>query len=120
MTRISAAWHNDTALCMKKRLFLLFMFNISDWICTLALLSTGLFKEANPLMRGIIENRAAGFFIKVILPFSLILYAVSKIKDADRKQLMLSNNIALFGVAVYFLLNVYHLVCFAMAFTIIN
>lgn len=111
---ISALWRDDTALGTKKRLFLLFMLDLSDWICTLALLRTGLFREANPLMRGVIENTALGLFVKVLLPLSLILFALTKLKGADRRQLRLSNNIALVGVAVYFLLNVYHIACFAV------
>ena len=111
---ISALWHDDTALGAKKRLFLLFMLDLSDWICTLALLSTGLFKEANPLMRNVIENTLLGFLVKVALPLGLILFALTKLKDADSKQLRLSNNIALVGVAVYFLLNLYHISCFLL------
>lgn len=114
----SALWQDDTALCTKKRLFLLYMLNVSDWICTLSLLDTGLFKEANPLMKGVIENKAAGFFVKIILPLALIAFALSKIKQADKRQLLLSNNIALFGVAVYFLLNIYHIMCFCMMYMI--
>ena len=94
------------------------MLNVSDWICTLALLRTGLFKEANPLMRGIIDNKAAGLCVKIFLPLALIAFALTKIKEADKRQLLLSNNIALFGVAVYFLLNIYHIVCFCMVITV--
>ena len=111
---ISTLWRDDSALSTKKRLFLLFMLNVSDWICTLALLRTGLFREANPLMRGVIENLWLGLLVKAVLPLALIIFAVTKLKGADRRQLLLSNNIALAGVAVYFLLNVYHIVCFAL------
>lgn len=111
--KISALWRDDTALGMKKRLFLLFMLNLSDWICTLALLRTGLFKEANPLMENVISNYALGFAVKAVMPFGLILFALTKLKDADRRQILISNNIALFGVSVYFLLNLYHIACFA-------
>lgn len=110
--QISAYLHDDTAIGMKKRLFLLFMLNLSDWICTLALLRTGLFKEANPLMQDVISSFALGFIIKVAMPLSLILFAVSKLKYSDRRQILISNNIALFGVAIYFLLNIYHIMCF--------
>ena len=111
--KISALWRDDTALGVKKRLFLLFMLNLSDWICTLALLRTGMFKEANPLMENVISNYALGFAVKAVMPFGLILFALTKLKDADRRQILISNNIALFGVSVYFLLNLYHIACFA-------
>ena len=105
---------DDTALGAKKRLFLLFALNLSDWICTLSLLETGLFKEANPLMRSVIESVALGFFVKVALPLALIIFALTKLKGADSRQILVSNNIALFGVAVYFVLNLYHIMCFTL------
>ncbi|MBQ3692105.1 MAG: hypothetical protein II931_02135 [Clostridia bacterium] len=109
---------NDTVLCTKKRLFLLFMLNMSDWVCTLALLSTGYFEEANPLMRSVIASPVLGFALKILLPLAFILFALSKAKDADKGQVLVSNNIDLFGVAVYLLLNMYHIVCFAMLYII--
>ena len=119
-SKISALWKDDSEICIKKRLFLLFMFNFSDWICTLSLLRTGFFKEANPLMRDVISSVYLGLLVKAVIPLILILFAVSKIKDADKRQLLISNNIALFGVSVYFLLNVYHIACFVAVHTIIK
>ncbi len=109
---------NDTVLCTKKRLFLLFMLNMSDWICTLSLLRTGIFVEANPLMKDIIASPFLGFCVKVLVPLFLIFFAVSKLGDADRKQVLLSNNIALLGVSIYVLLNLYHIVCFLLLYII--
>lgn len=109
-----AVFHDDTALGAKKRLFLLFMLNLSDWICTLALLGTGFFKEANPLMQGVIADPLLGFLVKAALPLGLILFAVTKLKEADSRQILISNNVALFGVSVYFLLNLYHILCFVL------
>ena len=109
---------NDTVLCTKKRLFLLFMLNMSDWICTLALLSTGCFEEANPLMRNVIASPFLGFAVKILLPLMFIAFALSKVNDADSRQILVSNNIALFGVSVYLLLNIYHIICFTMLYII--
>lgn len=109
---------NDTILCTKKRLFLLFMLNLSDWVCTLALISTGFFEEANPLMRGVVSNPVLGFAVKIFVPLIFILLAVSKLSNADKKQVLTSNNIALLGVSVYTLLNLYHVICFAILHTI--
>ncbi len=109
---------NDTVLCTKKRLFLLFMLNMSDWLCTLALLATGLFEEANPLMRKVISSPPLGFAVKVLFPLLFVLAAINKVKDADERQLLVSNNIALLGVSVYLLLNIYHIICFVMLYLI--
>ena len=112
--KISALWRDDTSYAARRRLFLLFMLNLSDWICTGALLGTGLFKEANPLMKGAISSLSLGLIVKVAVPLGLILFALTKIGSADKRQLLISNNIALFGVAVYFLLNLYHIACFGI------
>ena len=107
---------NDTILCTEKRLFLLLMLNISDWLCTLSLISTGVFEEANPLMKNIITRPVLGASVKVLIPFVFVLFALKKAKEADGHQLLVSNNIALFGVIVYLLINIYHLVCFFIFF----
>lgn len=107
---------NDTILCTEKRLFLLFMLNMSDWLCTLALISTGAFEEANPLMKNIITRPLLGASVKVIFPFVFIFFALKKAREADKQQLLVSNNIALFGVIVYVMINLYHLVCFLIFF----
>lgn len=108
---------NGTADCTKRRLMLLFLLNVSDWICTLSLLSTGHFAEANPLMQGVVNSLPLGFAVKVLLPLGLIVLAVKKLKYTDEKQLVTANNIVLFGVVVYTLLNLYHLYCFTVLFS---
>lgn len=107
---------NSSIGCTKRRLFLLLILNFSDWICTLALLSTGCFSEANPLMQSVVESVPLGFAVKVVLPFSLTLLALHKIRDASSKQVIIANRIILFGVTVYFLINLYHIFCFSVFF----
>lgn len=109
---------NDTILCTKKRLFLLFMLNMSDWLCTLALLSTGYFEEANPLMKNVIASPILGFAVKILIPLAFIILALTKVRDADDRQILVSNNIALFGVAMYLMINIYHILCFTMLYII--
>lgn len=106
------SFKNDTVLCTKKRLFLLFILNVSDWLCTLALISTGYFEEINPLMKNVVASPLLGFVVKIFVPLIFVLFALSKVKESDSRQLLISNNIALFGVAVYVLLNIYHIMCF--------
>lgn len=109
-------FNNSSVACIKRRLFLLFMLNLSDWLCTLALISTGYFAEANPLMRNVVESPFLGFLVKFALPLGLILFAVRKIKFAEPKQIAISNNIVLAGVAIYVMINLYHLFCFSIVF----
>ncbi len=111
---------DDTGIGIKRRLTALFLLNVSDWICTLALLRTGLFREANPLMSKVVAGLPSGFLVKVCMPLALILFAFSKIKSADSRQRLISNNIVLAGTTVYFLLNIYHIICFAMTAYILS
>ena len=110
-----SVFYDDTGVGVVRRLFALFFLNVSDWICTLALIKTGLFKEANPLMSTVVSNIYLGFFVKVCVPLTLIFFAFSNIKNADSHQLRISNSIVLAGTAIYFLLNLYHIVCFILA-----
>ena len=107
---------NDTLICTEKRLFLLIMLNISDWLCTLSLISTGAFEEAKKQKKNIIARPIAGAAVKVFFPIVFALFALIKAREADRQQLLVSNNIAFFGVIVYVVINIYHLVCFALLF----
>ncbi len=54
------------------RLILLYALNVSDYLFTLVLISSGLFVEANPLMIPCIGN-ISGFMIKCILPLALLM-----------------------------------------------
>lgn len=105
---------DSTVQCTKRRLAILFMLNVSDWICTLALLSTGYFSEANPLMQSVVQSVPLGALVKVLLPLVFIMLALSKIRSASERQILISNNIVLVGVSLYFILNLYHLFCFSL------
>ncbi len=105
---------DSTTLCTKRRLFLLFMLNMSDWVCTLALVSTGVFEEANPLMKNVISMPMLGFLVKVALPLVMILAALPRLKNSDERQVLLSNRVCLCGVLIYVLINLYHLFCFGI------
>lgn len=95
---------------------MLFIMDVTDWVCTLALLSTGYFTEANPLMQNVVGSVPLGFIVKVLVPGTLILFALKKLDGAGRKQLLISNNIILVGTAAYFLLILYHICCFGILF----
>lgn len=57
---------------VRRRLRLLYILNIIDWICTVILLSSGGFYEANPLMRPIVTSVPIGFLIKGVLPAAIV------------------------------------------------
>ncbi len=55
------------------KLLLLYTLNITDYLFTLILISSGLFVEANPILQSDISG-AGGFLMKCVLPLILILY----------------------------------------------
>ena len=60
---------NDT---VRRRLLLLYILNIADWVCTVILLDSGGFYEMNPLMRPIVTSIPLGFLIKGVLPAAIV------------------------------------------------
>ena len=65
------------------KLFLLYILNICDWICTEALLKSGYFIEANPVMQPVVTDFWQTILIKGILPLVLILISCVIFKWAD-------------------------------------
>ena len=71
------------------KLGLLYFLNIVDWICTEALIGSGHFVEANPVMQPVLENFWLTLLIKGILPLVLILgCAYSTAKSALFRELL--------------------------------
>lgn len=100
--------------CFKYKLSLLYFFNVLDYIFTLILIRTGLFIEANPLMVNVINKFPLSLLIKICLPGFLLIYIFFRMQKAKKHQLIISNTIingALFG---YGMLNLLHLLWFAL------
>ena len=57
---------------VRRRLRLLYILNIADWVCTVILLSSGGFYEVNPLMRPIVASVPLGFLVKGVLPAAIV------------------------------------------------
>lgn len=57
---------------VRRRLRLLYILNIIDWVCTVILLSSGGFYEVNPLMRPIVTSVPLGCLIKGVLPAAIV------------------------------------------------
>lgn len=81
---------------LKILLFLLFILNLADGILLLWGESTGLFQEANPLMRWCLE-RGVGIFLSVKISLCLAYIAVTL--AAKKPEYM--NPITSFLVAIY-------------------
>ena len=100
-----------------KKLCLLHSMNAVDWICTVMLLRTGGFFEANPLSALFIGDVSAGFFIKCIVPTAVILLIAYAAKTLDADDLRTADRWISFGLAVYTAINVDHVLNFILLFT---
>lgn len=98
------------------KLGLLYFLNIVDWICTEALIGSGHFVEANPVMQPVLENFWLTLLIKGILPLVLILgcaliYKLAEIGRSKTAEMLLTA-----GIVSYALVNLWHIFNFVLLF----
>lgn len=101
---------NYSLLVIKKKLIFLYILNVLDIIFTLALLSTGLFIEANIFMVDQVRDPIRSIILKVVLPAALLVFLYIRMQKATEKQLMQSNIIINIATGIYTLINLSHLV----------
>ncbi len=97
---------------LKRKLYLVYTLNVIDWVCTVLLLSTGLFYEANPIARTFIDSLSLGFLIKCIVPFVVIFFAVKSMHILDLPQLKIADMLICFALTVYLVITLDHLINF--------
>ena len=93
---------------------MIYSLNIADWICTLTLLRTGGFYEANPLMRPIMGDVSLGFLVKCLMPVPIIFLIRRLYSDFDRHDLMRVDRFVSFVLALYTALGAVHIVNFML------
>ena len=98
------------------KLFLLYILNICDWICTEALLKSGYFIEANPVMQPVVTDFWQTILIKGILPLVLILISCVIFKWADTGETKLIKIMLFVGIIAYVLVNLWHIFNFVLLF----
>jgi hypothetical protein len=101
---------NNSLEIIKKKLLLLYLFNVTDIIFTVLLLQTGYFAEVNILMVSVVQNPIISILLKVILPALLLYHLYRQLIDADDEQLKVSNIAVNISLSVYTLVNISHLV----------
>ena len=62
-----------------QKLFFLYILNLSDWLCTEALLATGRFVEANPIMNPVMPHFLPTLLLKGILPLGIAHQVIGRI-----------------------------------------
>ena len=96
------------------KLYFVYFLNVVDWICTVSLLSTGLFYEANPLSRTFISNNALGFALKCVLPFLLIFLSARFLHILEFSQLKVADMLISFALTVYLFITLDHFINFIL------
>ena len=93
---------------------MLYALNIADWVCTVALLRTGSFYEANPLMRPLIAQPLSGLLVKCLLPAILVLSVSRMMRGLGEREQGLVDRFICFALALYCALCMIHILSFAV------
>ncbi len=99
------------------KLFFLYFLNIADWFCTQALIDTGYFHEANPIMAWLMQYPIVGFAIKCMLPLALSIFIWLGFKIFKLEQSRFTNFIIYTGVIIYSTVILIHIVNFIMLYS---
>lgn len=99
-----------------RKLFFLYILNIADWICTEALIGSGYFYEANPIMQPVLQNFWSTILIKGVLPLALILICCAVFKWAGADESRFTDIIINIGISAYALVNLWHILNFVLLF----
>lgn len=100
-----------------QRLFFLYFLNLVDWLCTEALLSSGRFYEANPIMSPVLNSFGYTILIKGLLPLALVILCAVVFKLAQVEESRFANVMLNFGIIAYSLVNLWHIVNFLLLFS---
>ena len=102
-----------------QRLFFLYVLNLSDWFCTQALLGTGRFYEANPLMNPVLHGFLPTLLVKGVLPLALSVLCAVLFKLSGLEEIRFGNILLDIGIVVYAAVNLWHIVNFLLLFSAI-
>lgn len=107
---------SERFLCsrLKRKLYFVYLLNVLDWICTVILLSSGAFYEANPIAGTFINNLSLGLLIKCIVPFVVIFIISRCMHILDMPQLKTADMVISFGLTVYIAITVDHIINFIL------
>ncbi len=97
-----------TRMNQERKLYLIYALNVVDWVCTLILLLSGRFYEANPISQLFIGDIYAGFLIKCALPLLIVVSAVYALELLDTKALRTTDRFISFALTFYLMIVAVH------------
>ena len=92
------------------KLIAIYALNITDILLTLALTSTGLFLEGNPVMALLMNSTSTALIIKLVVPAALIGLLIFRLHSATPVQRKSANLLICALLALYLLINISHIV----------
>ena len=99
-----------------QKIFFLYFLNLVDWFCTQALLASGKFYEANPIMQPVVENFWTALLIKGILPLVLIIICAVIYKLMGVEEGFCTNLLLYIVIGAYALVYRWHIFNFVLLF----
>lgn len=106
------------ALIFYFKLLMLYLLNVSDWLCTEALIASGRFFEANPIMQPVVDNFWLTLLVKGILPLVLVLLCAFVFRLAGCEDSRFASRMINFAIIAYSLLNIWHIANFVLLFSL--
>ncbi|MEE0914377.1 MAG: DUF5658 family protein [Ruminococcus sp.] len=100
-----------------QKIFFLYFLNLIDWLCTEALLASGKFYEANPVMQPVLTGFWQTILIKGIFPLALILICCLVFRLLGEEQSLITNILLYIGIIAYALVNLWHIFNFVLLFS---
>ena len=100
---------------LDNRLAVLYFLNLSDYLFTVVLISSGLFIEVNPLLTLNIDG-TGGFLAKCILPLLLVLYIRLRVINDPPKKIFGIKLLLDVLMSFYIFVNCFHV--FWLSYTI--
>lgn len=98
------------------KLAFLYLLNLIDWLCTSALILSGRFREANPLMSGVITDFYSALILKAVLPLVIIILCSVLYKLMGEGEVRFADGIIYIGIVLYALINLWHIFNFVLLF----
>lgn len=99
-----------------EKMAFLYLLNLIDWLCTEALLLSGRFVEANPIMRPVLTGFEQTLLIKGVLPLIIIIACCAIYKISGGIESRLADAMIYIGVGLYALVNLWHIFNFVLLF----
>ena len=99
-----------------QKIFFLYFLNLVDWFCTQALLASGRFYEANPIMQPVLGSFRSALLVKGILPLVLIIICSIVYKLMGVEEGFFTKLLLYIGIGAYALVNLWHIFNFVLLF----